>query len=365
MIHRIEGVTELTAHEDEFGSYNFDLQPPPDVVSFNELRSCADLVRLFEEGTLEIQPHFQREVVWKKPDQSRFIDSLVKQLPIPSMCFSLDFKTQKWQVVDGLQRMTAIVSFLSRQPGWRLSRLDDIDARIAGKTAAELIEARGESETLYRRVRNLSLPITVIRCDYSKETHTNYLFTIFHRLNAGGVRLNNQEIRNCIYSGPFNEMLYQLDSDASWKTTKNRLPGKGTRFRSVELILRFLALYENSDSYAGKMAKFLNDYMHEHRLASADQLNEKRQLFIRAATVLSRALVSDRVAKPPHTLIDAALVGIADNIDELEALTDLELGERLSLLRENPSLSPSELKSDTTATDKIRSRLSAAREIFG
>lgn len=355
----------MTKDDDEFGSYNFDLQPPADVVSFNELRSCADLVRLYEEGTLEIQPHFQREVVWKKPEQSRFIDSLVKQLPIPSMCFSLDFKTQKWQVVDGLQRMTAIVSFLGKQTNWRLSHLDDIDPRIAGQTADELIAAGGESETLYRRVRNLSLPITVIRCDYSKENHTNYLFTIFHRLNAGGVRLNNQEIRNCIYSGPFNQLLHDLDLDANWKLTKDKLPGKGTRFRSVELILRFLALYENSENYAGKMAKFLNDYMHEYRLASTAQLDERRRLFMRVATVLARALASDGVAKPSHTLIDAALVGIADNIDELETLPDTELGERLSLLRENPALSPNTLKSDTTATDKIKSRLSAAREIFG
>ncbi len=355
----------MSADDDQFGSYNFDLQPPPDVVSFNELRSCADLVRLFEEGTLEIQPHFQREVVWKKPDQSRFIDSLVKQLPIPSMCFSLDFKTQKWQVVDGLQRMTAIVSFLGKNANWRLSSLADIDPRIAGRTASELIADGGESETLYRRVRNLSLPITVIRCDYSKENHTNYLFTIFHRLNAGGVRLNNQEIRNCIYSGPFNELLQDLDVDAEWKPTKDKLPGKGSRFRSVELILRFFALYENSENYSGQMAKFLNEYMHKYRLAPEIQLNEKRQLFIRAARVLARGLARDGVAKPSHTLIDAALVGIADSIDELEALTDAELGARMSRLREDPSLSPAKLKSDTTATEKVKNRLSAAREIFG
>ena len=64
--------------------------PPADIVSYNELRSCADLFRLFDTEKLEIQPDFQREVVWKPNDQSRFIDSLVKQLPIPSMCFSLD-----------------------------------------------------------------------------------------------------------------------------------------------------------------------------------------------------------------------------------------------------------------------------------
>lgn len=355
----------MSADDDEFGSYNFDLQPPPDVVSFNELRSCADLVRLYEEGTLEIQPHFQREVVWKKPDQTRFIDSLVKQLPIPSMCFSLDFKTQKWQVVDGLQRMTAIVSFLGKDSHWRLSNLADIDPRIANRTASQLIAAGGEPETLYRRVRNLSLPITVIRCDYSKENHSNYLFTIFHRLNAGGVRLNNQEIRNCIYSGPFNQLLHDLDAANEWKSTKDKLPGKGNRFRSVELILRFFALYENSENYSGQMAKFLNDYMHQCRLASSGDLDEKRRLFIQAANVLARGLANDGVAKPSNTLIDAALVGIADNIDELSSLTDEELGARMLTLREHPYLSPDALKSDTTATEKVKNRLSAAREIFG
>lgn len=355
----------MSTDEDQFESYNFDLQPPPDVVSFNELRSCADLVRLFEEGTLEIQPHFQREVVWKKPDQSRFIDSLVKQLPIPSMCFSLDFKTQKWQVVDGLQRMTAIVSFLGKDAAWRLSSLADIDPRIAGRTAKELIAQGGDLETLYRKIRNLSLPITVIRCDYSKESHTNYLFTIFHRLNAGGVRLNNQEIRNCIFSGPLNELLQTLDEHATWKPIKDKLPGRGSRFRSIELILRFFALYEKSDNYSGQMAKFLNEYMHSHRFAAEHELDTWRQLFTRTASVLARGLTNDGVAKPSHTLIDAALVGIADNIDELETLEDSELGARMGQLREHPGLSPIALKSDTTATDKVKNRLSAAREIFG
>lgn len=87
--------------------------PPPDIVAYNELRSCVDLVRMHGSGKLELQPDFQRDVVSKAGDQSRFIDSLVKQVPIPSMCFSLDYKTQHWKVIDGLQRMSSIVKFLS------------------------------------------------------------------------------------------------------------------------------------------------------------------------------------------------------------------------------------------------------------
>jgi len=77
--------------------------PPENVVAYNELRSCADLNRMYAGGAgkLELQPDFQREVVWRRTEQARFIDSLVKRLPIPSMCFSLDAKSQRWKVIDG------------------------------------------------------------------------------------------------------------------------------------------------------------------------------------------------------------------------------------------------------------------------
>ena len=74
--------------------------PPSDIVAYNELRSCADLFRMHQQGILEIQPDLQRDIVWQGPDQTRFIDSLIKSLPIPSMCFALDHKAQRWIVID-------------------------------------------------------------------------------------------------------------------------------------------------------------------------------------------------------------------------------------------------------------------------
>ena len=87
--------------------------PPDDVVAFNELRSCSDLLRLYETKQLEIQPDFQRDIVWSNTAQTRFIDSLAKQIPIPSLCISLDYKTDKRIVIDGLQRIHSIIEFLS------------------------------------------------------------------------------------------------------------------------------------------------------------------------------------------------------------------------------------------------------------
>ena len=73
---------ELLFLEDEL-SENDDVnkQPPDDIISFNELRSCADLLRMYTDNQLKIDPEFQRNLVWSTVEKTRFIDSLTKQLP--------------------------------------------------------------------------------------------------------------------------------------------------------------------------------------------------------------------------------------------------------------------------------------------
>src|SRR5690606_17196849 len=107
--------------------------------------------------------------------------------------------------IDGLQRMATINRFLEGGD-WKLSRLEDIDPKLRGQSVAAIKTSNTKLHNYYTRVENLSIPLTVLRCDFSKSSHMEYLFTIFHRLNAGGTKLNNQEIRNCIYGGPFNQL---------------------------------------------------------------------------------------------------------------------------------------------------------------
>lgn len=249
--------------------------PPNDIVAYNELRSCSDLVRMWKNGQLTIQPDFQRELVWKKPDQTRFIDSLIKQLPIPSMCISFDFNTNERLVIDGLQRMSTIISFLTNDE-YQLSSLDDVDDKISGKTVSTI---KSKSKTYYDRVENLTIPITVIRCDYTKRTHMDYLFTIFHRLNSGGAKLNNQEIRNCIYNGKFNSLLKNSVKYPTYKKLMDIDEDKSYRFAYEELNLRYFAFSDNLTSYNGKLAKYLNEYMFNKSKVSDKEIEEKRKHF--------------------------------------------------------------------------------------
>ncbi|MGR3823707.1 MAG: DUF262 domain-containing protein [Salipiger marinus] len=309
--------TDLEVEKSYLESDQSEPVPPADIVSYNELRSCFDLYRLYATKKLEIQPDFQREVVWNKKDQSRFIDSLVKQLPIPSMCFSLDYKTQQWKVIDGLQRISSIIGFLG-DAEWKVENLEDIHQLLRGATNASLRKTdEGDPRNLvYSTVENVSIPITVIRCDYSQPSHLQYLFTIFHRLNSGGVRLNNQEIRNCIFSGEFNTALKSFDkNNPDWKLIKKRIWGKVDRFRSVELLLRTLALSSRLKAYDGNLAKFLNDYMHSMaNNADFDKIELDAKL-AEVARVALVALDSYPAKKISITIVEAVLVGILSNLD--------------------------------------------------
>ncbi len=337
--------------------------PPPDIIAYNEVRSCADLYRLFASGKMEIQPDFQREVVWRKDERARFIDSLVKQLPIPSMCFSLDPKTQRWKVIDGLQRMTSITDFLGPLE-WRLAPLDDIHPLLRGTTNISLRNGDELRSVLYSSVENVTIPVTVIRCDYSKREHMRYLFTIFHRLNSGGVRLNNQEIRNCIYTGRFNDNLKEFDvENEDWQVVKNRIWGSVSRFRSVEVLLRVLAFSEELANYGGNLADFLNSYMHSHAEMPPPQVDAIHEKLGQAARLARLALGDQSAGKLSLAIIEAILVAVLVNREHLIEETTSALHDRYIAMTSMRAFSEG-ARYAVSSVENVKSRLGEAIAAF-
>ncbi|MBX2988034.1 MAG: DUF262 domain-containing protein [Bdellovibrionaceae bacterium] len=351
--------------EETFVADDSDEVPPTDIIAFNELRSCADLHRLHTEGVLEIQPSFQREVVWPETAQTRFIDSLIKRLPIPSMCFSFDYKSEKWQVIDGLQRMSSIVRFLSGDSEWRLANVDDITPDLRGKFASDFVEKGSSLSKYYQRVKDISIPITVLRCDLSKEAHSEYLFTIFHRLNSGGMKLNSQEIRNCIFSGAFNDLLHDLNETSSWKKLNKMKHTKGYRFRKEELILRFFAFHERSSSYNGRLSKFLNDYMRTHRNLSNKDAESKSELFTDTVDFVWKDLLKGTF--PPRlsvTTLEGLLIGVAANLKSLQKGSPSKLQTKLQKFYDLDEFSEASLVEGLSKKQKVLDRLNAAKDAF-
>lgn len=354
-----EEIERAEAEQEE--SEDYSETPPSDIVAFNELRSCADLVRMHKAGQLIIKPDFQRDVVWSNPAQTRFIDSLVKQLPIPSMCLSLDYKTEKRLMIDGLQRISSIIKFLTDED-WRLSKLDDIDSRISGRTTGYLKDKHFD---IYSRIENLTIPVTVLRCDYSKKSHLNYLFTIFHRLNTGGNKLSNQEIRNCIYAGSFNGMLKNIVNLKETKDLFGLEENKTYRYSYEELFLRIFTFADTYDKYNGRLAKYLNEYMSSKHKITEEEIELKTDKITRSIALLYKKIL-DGVSLPrlSKSTIEALFVGIYRNIDALENESEGQLSARYKTLREDENFSIASLSEGLAATDKVKSRISKGIEIF-
>lgn len=352
----LEKLEELESFNDDFADI-----PPNDIVAYNELRSCADILRMHESGQLDISPDFQRDIVWQNPAQTRFIDSLIKQLPIPSLCISLDYKTEKRLVIDGLQRITSIIKFLSDDE-WKLSDVIDIDERIAGKTVHTI---KTRTKEIYTRVQNLTIPVTVLRCDYAKKAHNEYLFTIFHRLNTGGARLNNQEIRNCIYNGTLNTLLKNLASDEKWVRLFDLKKGNIYRFSNEEIILRFFAFHNRLDQYNGKLAKFLNDYMFENRYPSATFLAEKETLFSKTIDLIQTKIFDNKpIGNLSKATTEALLIAVSSNIKHLQTKTPDQAKALYSEFRQLSEFSVDSLKEGLAAKEKVINRINSAKTVF-
>lgn len=339
--------------------------PPSDIVAYSELRSCADLYRIYDEGFLELQPDFQREEVWPRTAKTRFIDSLVKQLPIPSLCFAYDYKTEKRQIIDGLQRVSALIRFFGADE-WQLAKLDDVDPKISGVANTDFRRPGSELASYYRRVQNATLPVTVLRCDFSKKAHQSYLFTIFHRLNTGGMKLNNQEIRNCIYQGSFNRLLRSLAGEADFQRLLGFSAVDVKRFKVEELLLRFFAFEDRIGEYRGRLATFLNSFMSDHKDDSHAEIERRRQL---ALEVL--ASVRDKLPglfsgkRRPLAVVEALLVGVATNLDKVRRASAGDMAAAFDVMLADEEFSEEKLRGGLANSERVKGRIDAAVAAFG
>lgn len=342
--------------KDDTGS----VMPPPDIVAFNEQRSCADIYRMYVKKQIDINPDFQRGEVWNNKSQTLFVDSLIKQLPIPSLCISLDIKTQKRLVIDGLQRITSIIKFLDTEKDWKLSTTEDVDLRLSGKKVSEI---KKENESLFETLENVTIPITVLRCNYDDDNHMKYLFQIFHRLNSGGNKLYNQEIRNCIYQGTFNTLLKELAREDSWLAfaDTNIEKVEKARFNNEERILRFLAFYDDHESYRGKLAVFLNNYMYKNKRLGEEQVAAYKELVLSTLSIAVK--IEDKVTS--KNVADALLVGIAKNICKLKDCSKECITSKYNALISEPEFSDEALQEGLGSTEKVKNRIKKAIDVFG
>ena len=149
----------------------------------------VDFYTWIKGKSLVLAPEFQRGDIWAPSAQSFFIDTLLRDLPIPPIYIRLvtdaTSKTSFREVVDGQQRLATIIKFIDGA-----LTLDNRSKEFSGKTYETL-----EYED---RERFLAYQIGVEQL-FGADDDT--VLDIFHRINAYGLSLNRQELRHGKFQG--------------------------------------------------------------------------------------------------------------------------------------------------------------------
>ncbi|TXD44266.1 DUF262 domain-containing protein [Lujinxingia vulgaris] len=213
--------------------------------------SLRNIIDMIDEGTLKLNPEFQRRRVWKPATKARLIESLLLRIPLPSFYFDSDEHGQM-QVVDGLQRLSSVYEFVKEK--FPLDGLEYLNKHVGGRNFSDL------DQLWQRRIYQTQLAVNVI----DPQTPGPVKFNIFKRINTGGQPLNAQEIRHAMSKERSRAFLQQLsEKDIFHQATGSALKNH-RRMADLEVVLRYCAFrsLEDLSQYRefNTMSEFLTDF---------------------------------------------------------------------------------------------------------
>jgi hypothetical protein len=263
---------------------------------------------------IDLNPDFQRRDRWDVEKQSRFIESIIMNVPIPPVFLGED-QYGTYVVLDGRQRLTAIKDFLSNI--FKLSGLK-VWEDLNGQNYNDL-----QKKKLSAAITRRFVPAVVIL----KESSSQVKYDVFDRLNTGGVIAVPMEIRNAVFPGAFNKLIRTLAELPQFRRLwgipveqgeleKNRIYRD---MSDIELVLRFFALSEHGQMDM-KFKDYLGDFMDRRNkeyaqnqgLAVADTERFGRAVENCWTVFGADAFRKAADAKKSAPLADAVMISLAD-----------------------------------------------------
>ncbi|HHA2821222.1 TPA: DUF262 domain-containing protein [Stenotrophomonas maltophilia] len=337
------------------------------------LNTLVSLVR--DRSYINLSPGYQRRARWDRRKKSLLIESLLMNVPIPSL-FLFEREYNQYEVMDGRQRLEAISEFLEDK--FSLVGLE-FWPELHGKKFSDL------PGTIQRGLLRRTVNSVVLLAETSR---TDDLFDIrlilFRRLNTGGVKLNPQELRNALYPGLFNQLLHDLSrSDLFsevWRIPQKTIDEddqpsaqllKNVLYRSMmdcELVLRFFSIRNAVNGVLrGSLRQIFDQTMKMHAEDSEVEIKALRSAFETALARVVEVLGIDfhclPSGQPSRPLYDALMVA-ASNLPQLDLRLDsVAIRERLVAALEDAE-TYDVLVGRGNTLDSIKNRVNVAMEIL-
>ena len=334
-----------------------------------KLPSFADSLK--KPNYMDISPFYQRRLRWDKQKQSQLIESFLINIPVPPIIL-YEREYNSYEVMDGQQRITAIKDFYNNS--LELTGLE-LWSELNGRTYQQLPDKIKAG--IDRRA--ISSIVLITESTQSKEEAFFLKQITFERLNTGGVSLSKQEIRNCIYSGKFNTLLFELASNRifakAWdipigdqdKLRNNNLYKK---MEDVELVLRFFAL-RHVDEFRKGIDGFLNLYMIKSLDFSDQDIDILKHIFIGTIHLASR-IYEEILFKPfdfklnrwkdkaYKAYYDAVMVGLSHHLNDTEVL----IAKKSRVIEETKKLLAQDQKKIFTGGGRTKTDLQERIKLF-
>lgn len=361
--------------------------------------SFGELINLYKNNELIIRPEYQRLFRWTLEQKTALIESILLSIPIPPIFVSED-QDGLWELVDGLQRVSTFISFFGELDSnvtdfqYIANSMEESD-EIEDEQLEESADIKGENENsinihnkwelqkggLLKSLEGfnidtipnslkINLKRAVCRVEILRgESNVSMKYELFKRLNSGGSKLTPQEIRNAIYRGTdpkLNELTLELSQHPLFVKLTGLSKMKKQELYDQELVLRFIAFYNNISNVNENTENFLNNFMEKYVSGEKIDLEFYKSLFIETLTLID-SLDNDKIFRNTRNLFvpaefEGITVSIAQNIEKYRTDKKLLL-EKIELLKNDLDFRRFS-GSASNSKSRIRTRLSRANEIF-
>ena len=308
------------------------------IVSDGYDMSVGELISLYKEKELVIDPSYQRLFRWRESQKTRFIESLLLGIPIPPI-FVFQKANGIWELIDGLQRISTVLEFAGVlvDPNGQLAPPSELEGtNLLPALAGVQWDASDEPDhNSLTTTQQLDLKRARIRVEIlKKESDEDAKFELFQRLNTGGSILSEQEVRNCVLvmvNPDFYEWVAKLATFNHFANIVGLTKTALSQQKHMEMALRHLA-YRRVPYQSGLD---VNEYLDKAALQlahmSVDERATEETVFRSSFELLDSALGEDAFRRwdgerhSGGSLIsgfDAIVHGISNHLLAINNLTD-------------------------------------------
>lgn len=340
--------------------------------------SFGEIISMYERNEIIINPNFQRLFRWDEEQQTRFIESLLLNIPIPPIFvaeISEGESAGKWELVDGLQRVSTVLSFFGE-----LKALPDKNNLIL--TEGGLIKAlEGYTFKTLSLKYQLNIRRSVCRVEVIKwDSKIDMRYELFKRINSYGESITEQELRNCIFrpqSNKFNDFLKELAETPKFKELTSPTEKQVEQLYLQELVLRFFALYDVAKS--GEPAKekinevissYMTSYMKKVINDKSFDYAQSKRVFVQLVELLSpigKTVFKGKRNIGPFSpnIYDIVMIGTALNLDYYKTMSSDDLAKFIANIKDDPEFT--NLKGAGIASnskERVAKRIELTKKFF-